>query len=109
MKFNNEKTRCDQDTVVVHYTVNSRYSKIIKAIIAKRLNELHVLHTTHLISCTATFDTHMTALYITNTCLLSIIHVYMHLYCCRDFTRPDLPAGDPSDQATIPDLSAYGE
>ena len=27
----------------------------------------------------------------------------------RDFTRPDLPAGDPSDQATIPDLSAYGE
>lgn len=27
---------------------------------------------------------------------------------CRDFTRPDLPAGDPNDQATIPDLSAYG-
>lgn len=26
----------------------------------------------------------------------------------RDFTRPDLPAGDPNEQATLPDLSAYG-
>ncbi len=30
------------------------------------------------------------------------------LSCVRDFTRSDLPAGDPNDQAAIPDLSAYG-
>ena len=32
-------------------------------------------------------------------------------YCClynfRDFTRPDLPSGDP-EATPLPDLSAYG-
>ena len=51
-------------------------------------------------------DLHVHVLIDTLACLATPLP---SLSFYRDFTRPDLPAGDPTDQATLPDLSAYGE